>query len=191
MNTGKISARYAKALYSFAEENKHEEEVYNDIKTLYSNFEATRKLEGTPSLHDILENPTTPKNKKKGVVITAAGTNVCAEFDRFIDLVIEHKREDYLQSICLVFQDMYRKKKNIITSKLVTAVEVSKAEEERMRKIVKSVTDGDIEFEKVIDPNIIGGFVLNVETYQVDASIKSQLRSIKGSLLNRNAKEVQ
>ena len=56
-----------------------------------------------------------------------------------------------------------------------------------MRKAVQSVTDGTIEFQKEVDPDLIGGFVLNVETYQLDASIKSQLRSVKDALLNKNA----
>ena len=44
MNTGKISARYAKALFMFAEENNHEELVYNDIKTLSQSFCEVPKL---------------------------------------------------------------------------------------------------------------------------------------------------
>ncbi len=181
MNTGKISARYAKALYLFAEENNHENLVYNDMKTLSDSFGFV------PQLREALENPTISKEKKKELLISAAGTEVCAEFSRFVDLVIEHKREEYFQSISLVFQDMYRQKKNIITSKLITAVPVGEAEENRMREAIKSVTDGEIEFEKEVDPSIIGGFVLNVETYQLDASLKSQLRTVKDALLNRNS----
>ena len=134
-----------------------------------------------------MSNPTISKQNKKELLITAAGTQVCAEFNRFVDLVIEHKREEYFQSICLVYQDMYRQKKNIITSTLVTAAPITDAEEDRMRKAVQSVTDGTVEFKKEVDPDLIGGFILNVETYQLDASIKSQLRTIKDSLLNRNA----
>ena len=181
MNTGKISARYAKALFMFAEENNHEELVYNDIKTLSQSFCEV------PKLRESLHNPTISKQNKKELLITAAGTQVCAEFNRFVDLVIEHKREEYFQSICLVYQDMYRQKKNIITSTLVTAAPITDAEEDRMRKAVQSVTDGTVEFKKEVDPDLIGGFILNVETYQLDASIKSQLRKIKDSLLNRNA----
>ncbi len=181
MNTGKISARYAKALFMFAEENKQEESVYNNVKTLSKSFTEV------PQLKEALGNPTISKQKKKELLITAAGTQVCAEFNRFVDLVIEHKREEYFQSICLVFQDMYRDKKNIITSTLVTAAPLSEAEEARMRKAVESVTDGTIEFHKEIDPDIIGGFILNVETYQLDASIKSQLRTVHDTLLNKNA----
>jgi F-type H+-transporting ATPase subunit delta len=98
MNTGKISARYAKALFLFAEENKKEDEVYKNVKILSNSFKEV------PEFSETLENPTISKEKKKELLITAAGTEVCAEFSRFVDLVIEHKREEYFRSICLCFR---------------------------------------------------------------------------------------
>lgn len=183
MNTGKISARYAKALYKFAEESKHESDVYEAMKLVSASFSSV------PQLREAMINPTISKQKKVNLLITAAGTQVCEEYKRFVDLVIEHKREDYFQSISLVYQDLYRKEKNIVISQLVTASPVSDAEIERMRKAVQSVSSGSVEFETSVDPDLIGGFVLNVETYQLDASIKSQLRSVRDSLLNNNAKD--
>lgn len=183
MNTGKISARYAKALYKFAEESKHESDVYEAMKLVSASFSSV------PQLREAMINPTISKQKKVNLLITAAGTQVCEEYKRFVDLVIEHKREDYFQSISLVYQDLYRKEKNIVISQLVTASPVSDAEIERMRKAVQSVSSGSVEFETSVDPDLIGGFVLNVETYQLDASIKGQLRSVRDSLLNNNAKD--
>ena len=93
MITGKISARYAKALYKFAEEQKQEETVYNEMKIVANSFM------DVPELNEALSNPTLSADKKKALLITAAGTQVCAEFKRFVDLVVEHKREEYFQSI--------------------------------------------------------------------------------------------
>ena len=184
MITGKISARYAKALYKFAEEQKNAGTVYNEMKIVANSFMEV------PELNEALSNPTLSAQKKKELLITAAGTQVCAEFKRFVDLVVEHKREEYFQSISLVYQDLYRKEKNIIISKITSAQPITESEEMRIKNAVKSVTDGTIEFEKCVDPDLIGGFVLNVETYQLDASIKSQLRMVKDRLLHSNAKDV-
>lgn len=182
MNTGKISARYAKALYKFAEENQHEAEVYESMKLVSSSYESV------PQLRDAMINPTISKQKKTDLLIAAAGTEVCDEYKKFVDLVIERKRESFFQSISLVYQDLYRKEKNIVISQLVTASPVSDAEIVRMRKAVENVSTGSVEFETSVDPDLIGGFVLNVETYQLDASIKGQLRSVRDSLLNNNSK---
>lgn len=182
MNTGKISARYAKALYQFALESNSETEVYESMKLVSESYI------NVPQLRDAMVNPTLTKQKKTDLLITAAGTQVCDAFKRFVDLVVERKRENYFQGISLVYQDLYRKEKNIVISQLVTASPVSDAEIERMRKAVQTVSTGSVEFETSVDPDLIGGFVLNVETYQLDASIKGQLRSVRESLLNNNSK---
>lgn len=182
MNTGKISARYAKALYQFALESNSETEVYESMKLVSESYS------NVPQLRDAMVNPTLTKQKKTDLLITAAGTQVCDAFKRFVDLVVERKRENYFQGISLVYQDLYRKEKNIVISQLVTASPVSDAEIERMRKAVQTVSTGSVEFETSVDPDLIGGFVLNVETYQLDASIKGQLRSVRESLLNNNSK---
>ncbi len=182
MNTGKISARYAKALYQFALESNSETEVYESMKLVSESYI------NVPQLRDAMVNPTLTKQKKTDLLITAAGTQVCDAFKKFVDLVVERKRENFFQGISLVYQDLYRKEKNIVISQLVTASPVSDAEIERMRKAVQTVSTGSVEFETSVDPDLIGGFVLNVETYQLDASIKGQLRSVRESLLNNNSK---
>ena len=51
-----------------------------------------------------------------------------------------------------------------------------------MRHMVESRTKGIVEFETEVDPEIIGGFVLEYDTYRMDASVKSKLNSILNTL---------
>ena len=39
-----------------------------------------------------------------------------------------------------------------------------------------------LEFETEVDPDIIGGFILEYDTYRMDASVKSQLSNILNTL---------
>lgn len=185
MNTGKISARYAKALYEFASEANVADKVYEIMKLVSATFVT---VEG---LKDAIANPTISKDKKKELLNTMAGDSVCAEYTRFVDLVVENKREDYFQSVALVYQDLYRKKQNLVKATVVTACPISDNEEKRFRQVLTNVTDANIDFEAEVDPSIIGGFVLEVETYQLNASIKSQLDSIRDRLRYSNSETVQ
>ena len=47
-----------------------------------------------------------------------------------------------------------------------------------MRQMVEKKTKGTVEFETEVNPDIIGGFILEYDTYRLDASVQSQLRSI-------------
>lgn len=102
--------------------------------------------------------------------------------ERFIDLVLRGDREDLLQFMANSYVTLYRQQKNIIRGKLTTAVAVSEAVERKMRQMVESKTNGTVQFEAEVDPEIIGGFVLEYDTYRLDASVQSRLRSIQAQL---------
>ena len=50
--------------------------------------------------------------------------------------------------------------------------------EQKMRQMVESKTNGTVEFETEVNPDIIGGFILEYDTYRMDASVKSKLNTI-------------
>jgi F-type H+-transporting ATPase subunit delta len=47
-----------------------------------------------------------------------------------------------------------------------------------MKQMVEAKTQGTVEFTTEVDPSIIGGFVLEYDTYRMDVSVQSQLRTI-------------
>ena len=73
---------------------------------------------------------------------------------------------------------LYRQQKNVIRGKLTTAARVSAQTEQKMREMVESKTNGTVEFETEVNPDIIGGFILEYDTFRMDASVKSKLNSI-------------
>ena len=83
-----------------------------------------------------------------------------------------------IQFMANSYVTLYRQQKNIILGKLTTATRVSAAIEQKMRTEVEAKTQGTVEFETQVDPDIIGGFVLEYDTYRMDASVKSRLNSI-------------
>ena len=47
-----------------------------------------------------------------------------------------------------------------------------------MRQMVERKTQGTVEFESEVNPDIIGGFILEYDTYRMDASVRSKLNTI-------------
>jgi F-type H+-transporting ATPase subunit delta len=96
--------------------------------------------------------------------------------------VLKEDRENVMQFIANSYVTLYRQQKKIIRGKLITATAVTAATEQKMRKMVESKTNGTVEFETEVDPDIIGGFILEYDTYRMDASVKSQLSNILNTL---------
>lgn len=184
MNTGLIPARYASALLDFASQSGLQERVYDEVKSVAKNFFELNQL------RSVIDNPVLANAEKRKIIILAAGGNVSKPFERFLDLILENNREIHLQSIVLKYIDLYRKQKNIHYGKLTTASVVSKDVEAKLMKLVESTTGGTIEMEKIIDPEILGGFMFEVDFVRWDASVSGQLRRIRSEYIEKNKKTI-
>ena len=177
MDIGVISVRYARALLKSATEAKLEGQVYNDMQLLAKSY-----LD-VPILRHTIDNPMLAKEKKQMLLETAiGGAQASALSKAFITLVLKEQRENMIQFMANSYVTLYRQQKNIILGKLTTATGVSSAIEQKMRQMVESKTQGVVEFETQVDPEILGGFVLEYDTYRMDASVKSKLNNILNTL---------
>ena len=172
MDIGVISVRYARALLKSARDAKIEDKVYLEMQTLAKSY-----LE-VPQLRLTIDNPMLSKDKKEMLLLTAVGTEPSPLVKTFISLVLREDRENVMQFIANSYITLYRQQKNIIRGKLTTAVAVLPATEQRMRQMVERKTQGTVEFESEVNPDIIGGFILEYDTYRMDASVRSKLNTI-------------
>jgi len=176
MDIGVISVRYARALLKSATDQKLEDKVYQEMMTLAKSY-----LE-VPQLRQTIDNPMLSKDKKEALLLTACGERPSDLTKAFVSLVLKEDRENVEQFMANSYITLYRKQKNVIRGKLTTAARVSAETEQKMRQMVESKTNGTVEFETEVNPDIIGGFILEYDTYRMDASVKSKLNSILNTL---------
>ena len=176
MDIGVISMRYARALLKNATDQKLEDAVYQEMMTVAKSY-----LD-VPALRHTIDNPMLSKDKKEALLIVAAGEKPCQLTKSFIALVLKEDRENVMQFMANSYITLYRKQKNVIRGKLTTAARVTAETEQKMRQMVESKTNGTVEFETEVNPDIIGGFILEYDTYRMDASVKSKLNNILNTL---------
>ena len=172
MDIGVISVRYARALLKSATEAKIEDAVYTEMQQLAKSYV------DVPQLRFTIDNPMLSKDKKEALLLTAVGEKPSDLTKTFIKLVLKEDRERVMQFIANSYVTLYRQQKNVIRGRLITAAAVSPATEQKMRQMVEGKTNGTVEFESEVDPDIIGGFILEYDTYRMDASVKTKLNSI-------------
>ena len=177
MDIGVISVRYARALLKSALNAKLEDTVYGEMLLLAKSY-----LE-VPQLRQTIDNPMLSKETKQKLLTTAIGGEKASDLSRsFVALVLREDRENMIQFMANSYVTLYRKQKNVIRGKLTTAVAVSPAMEQKMRRMVESHAQGTVEFETEVNPDIIGGFILEYDTYRMDASVKNKLNNILQTL---------
>ena len=179
MNTGITSARYAKALLRFATENGEEQLVYDEMEQLLQSFVAA------PRLSVMLQNPALPLDKQVALLIaaaTSAKAKMSVSIVRFMDLLCKQKRADLAQYVAVSYLSQYRQSKGFIEASLTTAVPATEAVTQRMRSLVEKRTGCKVSFDVKTDESIGAGFVLEYDTYRMDASLKRQFADLKRAM---------
>lgn len=186
MNIGTVSTRYAKALMLYAQDTDKEAYFYRAMRSLEKSF---RKQ---PRLREALENPVLSRRDKLTLITVAAlgDEPPVREFSRFAALLLKNGRESMLQYICLSFLDLYRKEKNITVGRLITAVPVSEEVKRRIRQGTSHRLKTQAELLTEVDPEIEGGFILDINGLRLDASVATQLKSVKRQFIDKNRRIV-
>lgn len=172
MDEGLIARRYAKAMFHYAQELNIADVMYGKMKLFEKNYTAY------PDLQKALLNPLLSPKDKERLLSTAIGIEPEDAYIKCIRLLIKNHREMYMRSICLMFQKIYRTENGIIRVKIITAMELSETTLEKIKEFVRRHTDKAIEFVHKIDPSIIGGFILQVDSRQLDASLAKELKAL-------------
>ncbi len=180
MNEGLIPRRYAKALYEFAIEKGDSKGIYGLMHSLASAFVAEE------SLKTIMSNPFVEATDKINLLKVAAGADKKDQvFADFLSLLTSNKRLDISRDIALAYLDIYRKANNIYLVEVVTATELSKNDETRLKNLIQShLKGGTMEYSCRIDSELIGGFVVNIGSERLDASISNELKQLRLNLLS-------
>ena len=184
MNTGAISMRYARALLMFANEAGVAAKVYQEALTLHKSFLQVAELRRA------MELPVISRSDKIRVLVQAAGGEITMQMKKFLELVLNEKRDKFLIGINQAFIDLYRKQEKIRVGKLTTAVPIAPEEVDRIRQIVVQSAGGTAEFATKVDPSIEGGFIFEINTYRLNASVADQMRRIKQQFIEKNRRIV-
>ena len=174
MDLGIISTRYANALLLFAEEKGETKQVYQETTTLAHSFLAV------PALQQAMTNPVLSVECKSRLLLTAAcgEQQPSASLKRFVQLVVNKARADIMLFVAHSYGTLYRKKEHMITARLVVP-----NLKEKLQQMVENRAHCKVDFKVDEDASIEGGFILEYDTYKLDASVRTQLSKIKRELI--------
>ena len=163
MNDSLIPYRYAKALYKLTVEKGNSKEMYEEMKRLSESF------------------------RRNPGLLKAAGDDADPDYSAFIRLVLDHHRDEYFCLMALAFQRIYREEHKISSVDIRTASNLDNDQIEKIKSIVRnSFPERSFEFTTSVDPDIIGGFVVDVDSVRMDASVSNEIEQLRQKLLSGN-----
>lgn len=188
MEFGVLAVRYSKALLAYAEERGCADAIYSAAAAAVECFCSA------PGLCRTLDDPMIGVGEKTGLLLTACGLtddSVAAQvLSRFFTILAEHRREGYTKAIFLSYRTLYREKHNLGVAKITTAVPLDSETERKILERASLAMHKSFEIVKTVDPEIEGGFILDIDDVRLDASVATQIERIKKQLLEKNKRIV-
>ena len=177
MDNGRISVRYARALFQLAHEQGCEDAVYGGLTRFAHNY-----FMAITQFNEVLVDPMVARDEKVKLVEMAVGEPLHDVLKQFIAFVADKKREDKMIFIAMKYMEMYRTKHGILNTHVTTATELTESSYDKIKAFIKETFDADAEIDARIDPSLIGGFILDIENTRMDASVVGQLNALKNRL---------
>jgi F-type H+-transporting ATPase subunit delta len=165
-----ISTRYARAIYGYASERGIETVLWREMQVLAKSFA------DYPVLRKVMNDPTILSEQKIDILTTASGVHIHEILKQIFRMVVENGRAGYMENIALMYDDVYRKTKGIVIARLTTVEPANEKIKEALARTISRETTNHVEFQTKTDPDIIGGFILEIDDKRLDASVKEQLR---------------
>ena len=173
MSGSRAAVRYAKAILSFALEQQKEVQVNEDMLLI------TATIEESKDLQVLLTSPVIKTELKKTALNELFSSKVSSLTIGLINLLIDNKRLAILSYVAKKYTVLFDKLKGIEVAKVTTAFPLSDTLNKQVLSKVKEITGKEATIENVINPDIIGGFILRIGDVQYDASVANKLQGLK------------
>jgi F-type H+-transporting ATPase subunit delta len=118
--------------------------------------------------------------KEDGLKRTIAGAE--PELVNFLELLIEKHRMPVLFRIRRQFDVLWAKENKRLGVTVTSAVELDPEVAERIGAEIEQQTGNKVELESRVDPDILGGLVVQVGNMVLDTSIRNRLEKLRKSV---------
>jgi F-type H+-transporting ATPase subunit delta len=169
----KVAVPYAEAFLDLAKSTNTLKEATNDIN-IVSQF-----LANSSDLKKFLGNPLITKDAKKKVVKDILGEQISESTLKFILLLVNRGRIGVLEQVAQKFLELSFKQESIEIAKITSSIQLSASQQKEIAEKLKTITGAkQIKLALKVDPELIGGFTIEVGSKMIDTSIRGQLKEI-------------
>lgn len=167
---------YARALFQAAEEHGRLEAVHRDLG------EFADAVAGSPALTAFLANPEVEPAAKVGVLgELSEGADTLVH--NFLRLVAEKGRAGQILGIRDELQTLVDRAQGRVAVELTTAFELSDDEASSIVAQIQQASGRTVEASRKVDPELVGGMILQAGSLRVDASVRGRLERLRHELV--------
>jgi F-type H+-transporting ATPase subunit delta len=183
MPSSTAAARYAKALFGLAKEERRLSEVRSEVERLDALFSESEEL------HTALLTPLHPADERKAVLrAIASRLSLSPLVTKFCAYLIDQRRLIDYATIVAELARLADEDAGLLTAEVVSASPLDDRRRDRLRRALSERTGREVRVDVSVDPALVGGAIAKVGDLVFDGSLRTQLEQLRTNLLGESAK---
>lgn len=168
-----LATPYADALLQVSEGRKETDTVAAQAKELLALWNDSQQL------REAMASPVLEPDAKKAALISLFEGQLSESLMNLLKLLADRQRIAVLDAVLMRYLELYRQLRNIALAKVTSATPLSEEQQAQLNQKVQAIAGTpSVEFDLQVDPSLIGGFVVNLESQVIDASLAGQVRRL-------------
>lgn len=171
---GGIAGRYAAALYDLADEAKVLDAVADDVRGIL------QALEDSPDFSKLVLSPLMDRQvqaRAMSAVLEKAGTHDLLR--RFVGVVASNGRLFALPEMARGYLAELARRRGEVTAKVTAPNDIDDEQKQAIIAALKPYAGDKVSLDVDVDPSLIGGLVVRVDSRMIDSSIRSKLQRLQ------------
>jgi F-type H+-transporting ATPase subunit delta len=170
-----IARPYAEAVARLAKEG-------NSWQTWSDMLAVAAQVASDPQVAALAGNPGVPAERVAEIIVTVCGDRLNAEGVNFVHLLAENKRFGALPEITCLFEELKAELEGVLEAHIATAFPLSDDQMAGLVAKLEAKFGHKIEASQHVDPELIGGVVIQVGDEVMDASVRGKLADMTATL---------
>jgi F-type H+-transporting ATPase subunit delta len=166
--------RYAIAAFELAQEHNDTDAWLNAVRQI-------AEFMGDAEVKRVLENTRVGKEPKQRLIDAALGDLPALPLN-LARLLVRKNRTELAVDIAEQFGQLLEQQRGVSRARATTAVPLGDAEREALSQRLAQQTGGEVVLETAVDPELLGGVVVQIGDRLIDASTRSKLRALRDNL---------
>ena len=177
MRSSEAAVRYARALFEIAQERNTLADTDRELETLGG------IVQSQPAVLALVLNSAVSRPQKEDFLSRILGSSTSGLLLNFLKVLIKKNQFQELVSIQREFRRFYQKKQGIRDVKVISAIPLSDANQDRIKTLLEKQWKTKIRMQPVLEPEIVGGLIIRFDNQQIDGSYRNRLQMLRQQLL--------
>lgn len=169
-----LAGRYAAALFELAKEEKALDEVAGDLAGLGAMIDESKDL------RRLVRSPVISRDEQQraiDAIMEKAGTKGLTR--KFVGAVARNRRLFALRDMIRAYHAILAEHRGETTARVVTAKELSDEQLGKLTDELRRAMGTKVSVETQVDPDLLGGLIVNVGSRMVDSSLRTKLQRLR------------